>query len=466
MSMRVKENVFPGRERRTLSLGARGAALGLALAGAVFAAGCAPQPKVPEAQNAAGEVADLSRIPQNLALFAAKAGLNAPLRSDAAAAEDMRKFHRSFFAPWTSGRLSRNTLREFEAVLNWAPGKRGYAENLRPWSDAAWMSMCDNASLDTVSGQGRAAIVTQHADLRLAPTARPRFARVEGAGQGWPFDDFQQSSLHVGMPLMVYHTSRDGAWLLVQSPVAWGWVEAGSVAFVDEAFRSLWETSPLGCVVRDDVSLKASGAFLALADIGTVLPLSGTSVLVPVRGVNGQASAVSVPVSAGEVLPMPQRLTPQAVAAIGDRMMGKSYGWGGMYGNRDCSAMMRDLFASFGIWLPRNSAAQAKAGEFHSLEKMSVREKIEAISRGAEPFRTLLWLPGHIGLYVGQFEGEPVFFHDIWGIRNRLGDGREGRVILGRAVVTGVKPGSERRDVDAKGLLIERMRGYTILGGR
>ena len=70
--------------------------------------------------------------------------------------------------------------------------RRGYAENLRPWTDAAWERMRHNASLDEVSGRGRAAILVQHADLRLAPTVKPRFARVQGAGQGWPFDDFQQ----------------------------------------------------------------------------------------------------------------------------------------------------------------------------------------------------------------------------------------------------------------------------------
>ena len=270
----------------------------------------------------------------------------------------------------------------------------------------------------------------------------------------------------VGTPLMVHHASRDGAWLLVQSPMAWGWVESASVAFADEAFQSLWQSAPLGCAVREGVSLKSAGAFLALADIGTVLPMSGQMLLVPVRGADARASAAHVSVEAGSFLPMPQPLTAQAVAAVGDRMMGENYGWGGMYGNRDCSAMMRDLFAPFGIWLPRNSAAQAKAGDFHSVQGMSAEGKSEAILRGAEPFRTLLWLPGHIGLYVGRFEGRPVFFHDIWGVRSKLRDGREGRIILGRAVITGLEPGRERKDADPKGLLIERIRGYSIIGGR
>lgn len=441
--------------------------LGIVLSGAVLASGCGKQPRIPgERQNVAGEVKDVQTIPQNLAVFAKQAGGSALLRSRTAAAEDMEHFRRKFFAPWDAESMPRATLREFEAVLNWAPGKRGYAENLRPWSDAAWENMRDNAALDTVSGRGRPAIAVHSADLRLAPTVKPRFARVEGAGQGWPFDDFQQSSIATGTPLMVYHASRDGAWLLVQSPMAWGWVAADRVAFADASFQNMWKNAALGAVVKEGVSLKASGAFLAMANIGTVLPVSGTAVLVPVRGENAQAGMAFASVEQGDILPMPQPLSAQAVAVIGDRMMGENYGWGGMYGNRDCSAMMRDLFAPFGIWLPRNSSAQARSGEFHSLQNMTVAARIGAITRDAVPFRTLLWLPGHIGLYVGRFEGKPVFFHDIWGIRSRLSDGREGRIILGRAVITGLMPGSERKDVDPKGLLIERIRGYSIIGGR
>lgn len=459
------KNVTHGRTAE--SFGAKAVVLGLVLSGVVLSGGCAGRPALPQQpQNAAGEVRDVETVPQNLAVFARQAGGNALLRSSSAAQEDMEQFRRRFFAPWSAGKMSRATLREFEAVLNWTPGKRGYAENLRPWSDAAWEKMRYNAALDDVSQERRAAIVVRHADLRLAPTAKPRFARIEGAGQGWPFDDFQQSSMAVGTPLMVHHASRDGAWLLVQSPMAWGWVESASVAFADEAFQSLWQSAPLGCAVREGVSLKSAGAFLALADIGTVLPMSGQMLLVPVRGADARASAAHVSVEAGSFLPMPQPLTAQAVAAVGDRMMGENYGWGGMYGNRDCSAMMRDLFAPFGIWLPRNSAAQAKAGDFHSVQGMSAEGKSEAILRGAEPFRTLLWLPGHIGLYVGRFEGRPVFFHDIWGVRSKLRDGREGRIILGRAVITGLEPGRERKDADPKGLLIERIRGYSIIGGR
>lgn len=443
----------------------RRVALAFMLAGAVFLSGCAAQPRVLPPRNAAGDVADLSAVPQNLAVFAQAAGGNVSLRSDVAAAEDMERFRQRFFAPWAAGPASKATLREFKNVLDRSPGRRGYAENMRPWSSAAWEGMRANAALDSVPGEVRPAIVTQHADLRLVPTLRPGFARIRGAGQGWPFDDFQQSSLAVGVPVMVHHASRDGAWLLVQSPMAWGWVEASRVAFVDEAFKTLWREAPLACFVKEGVPLSDGGAFVAMADIGTVLPMQSGGVLVPVRSRRGLAESVAAAPATGTFVAMPEKLTADAVASVGDRMMGAAYGWGGMYGNRDCSAMMRDLFAPFGIWLPRNSAAQAKAGDFHEIRSLDAQAKKQAILRGAEPFRTLLWLPGHIGLYVGEYRGEPVFFHDIWGIRNTLPDGSEGRVILGRAVITTTQPGRERADMSPEALLLQRMRGYTVIGG-
>lgn len=128
--------------------------------------------------------------------------------------------------------------------------------------------------------------------------------------------------------------------------------------------------------------------------------------------------------------------------------------------------MMHDLLIPFGIWLPRNSAAQARSGQFSSLEGLGPRDKDALILREAEPFRTLLWMKGHIGLYVGEYKGRPVFFHNVWGVRNHLKDGREGRVILGRAVLSTTAPGRERPDVRAQDLLIERMRGISVIGGR
>ena len=51
------------------------------------------------------------------------------------------------------------------------------------------------------------------------------------------------------------------------------------------------------------------------------------------------------------------------------------------------------------------------------IEQLSPAEKRERILIEAVPFRTILNLDGHNMLYLGVFEGSPVAFHTIWGLR-------------------------------------------------
>ncbi|MBR4423232.1 MAG: C40 family peptidase, partial [Mailhella sp.] len=189
------------------------------------------------------------------------------------------------------------------------------------------------------------------------------------------------------------------------------------------------------------------------------------SVLVPVRGRGGMAEAVPARLPAGALTcPLPMELTAQNIAAIGNRMMGQKYGWGGLYGQRDCSATMRDLFAPFGVWLPRNSAAQARSGGYLALHGASAAERQNEIVRLGVPFRTLICIKGHVGLYVGSYRGEPVFYHESWGVRRQMPDGRAGRLIIGRTVITSTSPGSERGDVPESVRLIHKIHGVSVLG--
>ena len=52
------------------------------------------------------------------------------------------------------------------------------------------------------------------------------------AGEGFPFDYFQNSALWPGTPLLITHASRDGAWLFAEAGMVAGWVPAQDVAFV------------------------------------------------------------------------------------------------------------------------------------------------------------------------------------------------------------------------------------------
>jgi hypothetical protein len=144
---------------------------------------------------------------------------------------------------------------------------------------------------------------------------------------------------------------------------------------------------------------------------------------------------------------IPLSPTPANIAATANQMLGQPYGWGGMYEGRDCSATTRDLMTPLGIWLPRNSSAQARAYRSVSLEGLPGQEKQRVLIEKGVPFLTLVCLSGHVALYVGHDEQRAFVMHNFWGIRTRRG-GVEGRKIVGRCVITTLQPGIELPDLD------------------
>jgi len=121
-------------------------------------------------------------------------------------------------------------------------------------------------------------------------------------------------------------------------------------------------------------------------------------------------SAVQARLEPGELRPFTRRaLLTQAFA-----MLGEPYGWGGKDGGYDCSRFLLELFAQFGIDLPRNSARQAMAGTF-SIDVSSVtdlNEKRLLLEAAAHRGALLLHFPGHIMLYLGASEeGVPMAIH-------------------------------------------------------
>jgi len=423
---------------------------------------------VPEKETRkVGSVRDLEMFPQDLTFYAGRTGTSV-LLPPAVAQEQTARYAKRLFSVWSQEKPGKGNGDYFRAELGRKGSARGWAENLLPWTDRNWQQLVDNADMDRFPSLCQPAMTVRATSLRLAPTLKPRFSHPSRPGQGFPFDMFQQTALSAGFPVTAFHRSLDGGWLYVETALASGWVPSQDVAFVDEAFREQWMSMPLLAFVRDNLPLfSSSGLALGPVHIGTVLPLRGQTAdgwltTVPVRGAQGWAVSATAKAPHDAAVPMPMPLTARNVALVGNRLLEQPYGWGGMYGDRDCSAMMHDLFTPFGLWLPRNSAAQSKAGRFVSLEGLSASAKKALIRREGVPFLTLLWLPGHIGLYVGDRQGEPAFFHNMWGVRT-VGNGRH---IIGRAVVTSTVPGSELPDSDRDALLINRMKGMSILGSK
>ena len=311
----------------------------------------------------------------------------------------------------------------------------------------------------------------QNTNLRALPTASPHFYAKDGDAWAWPFDNLQRSSIAANTPVFVCHTSTDKSWVLVETSFTFGWIPAEDLAYVNDTFVKTWESGNYAAVLRDYTTvLDENGRFLTRASIGHVFPWTAqdaekTKILVAVADQHRNAVIRHGYLPAGDAARKPLRFNAANTARIANEMVGEPYGWGGLYGHRDCSSMTRDFFTVFGIWLPRHSEDQVKeVGTYIDLSGLSPNEKEKTIIEKGVPYLSLLWRKGHVMLYIGAKDGRALIFHNIWGIRTKDLQGREGRKIIGQAVITTLQPGQELRDIDSSaGSLLHNISAMNIL---
>lgn len=431
---------------------------------------CAKKPQQPVLPKDQGEIElqDLKEFPQNLEVYAKAVGPNKRLLSPQRQDEMFHSFINTVFGPWE---MQKSSIRKKEVVGAFGHA-RGYKDGSRLWTQMEWDAMRNNANLASYPNRNLPAITLRNTDLRELPTHEARFSEPTPNVQDNPFDYFQYALLPIGTPLLIVHTSLDGRWHYVECPVAGGWVDASDVALVDDSFKRLWRIGSYAALIKDKVNLPGTGKNDkdSLAGIGTVLPAAlgwtanSPKVLVPVQGKNGMADSAEIDLAPNSAIIMPMPLTAGNAARIGNQLINQAYGWGGMLGLRDCSAMTRDILTPFGIWLPRNSAAQARKGSVISLTGLSPSEKAATILHNGVPFLSLVGLRGHITLYVGNWKGKPAIFHNVWGLRIVKDGNDDERFVIGRAVVTSISPGMELENLYRPVTFVDRLRALATPG--
>ena len=414
--------------------------------------------------------ADVLQAPQDLMPFAERAGADRLLLSPTEQAERDRKANRLFFGPLTQTRPSLAARSFRDSVPQKA---RGYHMDT-PWTADEWAALRRQTRAEAYPSPQGPALVIRHTDIRSLPTARPLYLEPTAEPAVDFFDFFQLASLPLGTPVYVSHTSLDGQWLHVEYPLLTGWVRADDVALVSRSLARTYINGSYAAIVRDHVPLRAmtadaqdaaQGPLLGVAHLGSVFPYADaakTRLLVPVRADDGMARLETVLPPEGSALPKPLPLTPGALARLGNGMLGQPYAWGGSNQNRDCSLATRDLLLPFGIWLPRNSRVQTESREGAGLGRLSPAARKARVLQQAKPFLTLLGFPGHVGLYVGTHNGEPVMLHNILGLRTSNPDTFY-RHIVGKCVLSTLEPGSKVPEILLDEPLLERLRSLRHL---
>lgn len=378
-------------------------------------------------------------------------------------------------------RMSGSDVKAMVGALSKSPTRSLYDLQGREISPATLQAWQRDVAMETIPAQVevRHALVTERADLRTFPTATRVFSRVGDTD----IDRFQESALFPGTPVLVLHQSRDRDWVFVLSKryAAWMRSEQLAVGPADEVFgyadRQPW-LIVTGARVETVYTPEAPQISRLSMDMGTRVPLrsdwpddqtvngqlpAGAYVIdLPTRGKDGQlriAQALlpkSVDV-ATDYLPLtPDRLLSQSFKFLGER-----YGWGHSYDARDCSGFVSEVYAGFGVQMPRNTSDQGKSAAFNKLDVPATmtRDERMAMVKTLAP-GDLVYIPGHVMMVVGHEAGLTYVIHDTPGVRYRDAKGQSNHYPLNAVSVTPLEPlqsGEDALYID-KIYSIQRMR--------
>ena len=399
-----------------------------------------------------GKIADMKNIPQNPSFYA-KSLIPIPrgeqLRYD-------RDYNRRYFAPWSQTAIQ-TPSEEIGWAINFLKKRKVFTIINRPISPSIYNWWIKNANFQALNTLKSKAITVRATNLRALPTDIGVYKKSNRNTEGFPFDYLQHSELHINVPLFVSHLSLDKKWAFVEAGHVAGWVKVKNIAYVSSKFIKAFKSGQYRVSIVDDLwLLNHKNRKVSLIKLGTIFPLDRSRrwLLTARRAKGGYALLVRVkPPSKSLVAPKPVPFNRFYVAKIAKELYGEPYGWGGKMQTRDCSAFTRDFFAPFGIFLMRNSSKQAKERSGINIKSLKGDMKKRAILQYAKPFRSMLYVPGHITLYLGKYNDEPVIMHSYWGVR--LKDWS--KYPLCRTIISTTKPGDELPNIRKSSELINTL---------
>ncbi len=315
-----------------------------------------------------------------------------------------------------------------------------------------------NYTLFNTTASVRFAMTVKYAELRALPTREPLFSSLDTLD----LDRVQVTQLDLASPLAVLYETKDKQWFYVASEIAEGWIEQDSIAFCPQnTIRDYkrWDKFAVTISPRNDIYMnKELTDFFDYVNMGTYLPVANVyedilEVRIPISKANQALGFQKAYIKKSDASLGLMKYTQRNVLTQAFKHLNSPYGWGGMNGEQDCSSFLKQVFACFGIILPRNSTGQIQTGIFAGSFDAADPEQLRAqkIIKNGVPGMTLIYFPGHIMLYIGSEGGKPYIIHSIWGYGEDTED-LATTFLINRVAVTTMDVGASSK----KGSLLKR----------
>jgi len=305
----------------------------------------------------------------------------------------------------------------------------------------------------------RFALVVIRTDMRTYPTGDRYYKSPDDLN----LDRFQENGLFPGDALAVLHVSADGEWAFVQSYNYAAWVPSGSIAIGDrQIIKDYKRRNDFIVVTGDKVRTSFNPEVPALSelqlDMGVRIPLADPetlsnslygqnpytshTVLLPLRDHEGRLELKQALISRNRdvnrgFIPF----TRENIIRQAFKFLGERYGWGHSYNARDCTGFVMEVYKTFGIAMPRNTGQQG-SGDFGENTRFtahsSKEEKLQALKK--LDIGDLIYVPGHVLMYIGDANGEPYVIHDVSVFRYTDENGEYYEGILNGVSVTPLIP--------------------------
>ncbi len=333
-------------------------------------------------------------------------------------ADSILKWNKQNDDIYSAKNLSKETLLAKINAISIIPTSKRYikiSDGLYKEADPAYYShLINNINFDAINDTPdiRYGFITKRTPLKTFPSKDEAFSTTSSA-----HDRFLESTLYPFEPVAILHESSDGEWIFIKMYNYEGWVLKDNVAETSIDVLRLYEDNDKFVVIS--VPKAFTSYSMTELDMGCLFPLVNEhdnyyTVLCPKRDYNGKLCFSFGYISKQNANIGYLQYTQKHILIQAAKFINEPYGWGGMNGYRDCSALVMDIYRSMGIKLKRNTDQQELMSPYSlNVRSLTKDEKENVLIK--QPAGSLLFMDGHVMLYLGYIENKPYILHDVTG---------------------------------------------------